>query len=109
MARFLPERRKKNLSLHIHPCAYEAYRFFHSQEFLFDNTKLEFDVLQALQIGQQFSVCLPSDQECYLFSGFEIPGFTIEQFDMRRHELLVYDDISDEEIERRAWTGVLES
>ncbi|MGY5612459.1 hypothetical protein [Vibrio brasiliensis] len=106
MVKFLSERNKKNLSVDIHPRAYEAYQFFHAQMFLFHKTELGTHVLHGLQKGQFFSVVQNSGSKCYLFSGFEIHGFSIGEFDMSTHKVVVYDDLDDDEIEILAWSGV---
>ncbi len=106
MAKFLSVRNKKNLSVDVHPRAYEAYRFFHAQMFLFYKTELSTQVLEGLQKGQFFSVVRASNSQCYLFSGFEIHGFSINEFDMSDHQVVIYDDLTEEEIELLAWTGV---
>lgn len=105
--KFLSVRKKKNLSVEIHPRAYDAYHFFHSQSFLFDKTNIGIGALDTLQYGQFFSIIHQSEKMAYLFSGFEILGFSINQFDIKKHMIIVYEDLSDTEIEIIAWTGVL--
>ncbi|MGX9417784.1 hypothetical protein ACWU4D_10580 [Vibrio sp. WJH972] len=106
MAKFLSSRKKKKLSSDIHIKAYPAYDFFNSQAFLFDKPSLGIDTLNAIQFGQIFSATHPSPSKCYIFSGFEIPGFSIHQFDIHKHAVVIFDDLNDDEIELRAWTGV---
>jgi len=106
MTKFLSARKKKNLSIDIHPKAYDAYHFFHSQAFLFDKTNMGTDALNALQYGQFFSVTHQSEKKAYLFSGFEILGFSISDFDIKKHMIIIHEDLSDAEIELLAWMGV---
>lgn len=106
MAKILSVRNKKKLSFDIHPCADEAYQFFHAQMFLFHKTELGTQVLNGLQKGQIFSVVQASSSKCYLFSGFEIHGFSINEFDMSNHQVVIYDDLAEEDIELLAWAGV---
>lgn len=100
-------RKKKNLSVEIHPRAYEAYHFFHSQQFIFEKTNLGIDTLEAIQQGQIFSVIHPSKENAYLFSGFEILGFSISQFNIKKHMAIVHEDLNDIDIEIAAWAGVI--
>lgn len=105
--KILSARNKKKLSIELHPCATEAYQFFHAQRFLFHKTELGSHVLDELQKGQFFSVVQASSSLCYLFSGFEIHGFSIHEFDMKNHQIVIYDDLTEEQIELLAWVGVL--
>lgn len=100
-------RTKKNLSIELHHRASDAYDFFHSQSFLFDKTKMSSETLSSLQNGQFFSVVHQLDDTALLFSGFEILGFSINQFDMSEHNIIAHDDLNDSEIEIAAWTGVI--
>ncbi|MDG3085273.1 hypothetical protein P7F88_03810 [Vibrio hannami] len=109
MARFLSQLKKKNLSVDIHPRAIDAYRFYHSQAFLFDKTHFKIDALKSLQHGQIFSAIHSSSSKCFLFGGFEVLGFSVHQFDIMSHTVIVYDDLEDDEIELIAWMGVMRS
>ncbi|MFT6925495.1 MAG: hypothetical protein ACJAZP_001075 [Psychromonas sp.] len=107
LAKFLSVRKKKNLSIELHPRASDAYHFFHSQPFIFDKANLGIDALEAIQHGQIFSVIHPSTEKCFLFSGFEILGFSISQFDIKQHIIIVHENLTDTEIEFTAWAGVI--
>lgn len=106
LTKFLSARKKKNLSVHVHPRANSAYEFFHSQAFLFDKTAFGSGTIEALHYGQFFSATHPSPTKCYLFSGFEIPGFSIHQFEVNKHNVIIFDELSDDDIELSAWAGV---
>ncbi|MEJ6078407.1 hypothetical protein MT391_07625 [Vibrio sp. 1-Bac 57] len=105
MARLLSTAKKKETSIELHPLVENAYSFFHSQSFLFDKVNLGLNVLESLQSEQIFSV-IRSDDKYLLISGFETLGFSIESFDFRDRILIVYDNLSDKEIEEKAWSGV---
>jgi len=107
MAKFLSTKKKKNLLIELHPRAYEAYYFFHSQSFLFDKTNMGIETLKSIQYGQIFSVTHPSKDNAYLFSGFETLGFSINEFDFKNNIIAVQNELRDAEIEMIAWTGVL--
>lgn len=105
LARLLSTAKKKETSIELHPLVENAYSFFHSQSFLFDKVNLGLNVLESLQSEQIFSV-IRSDDKYLLISGFETLGFSIESFDFRDRILIVYDNLSDKEIEEKAWSGV---
>ena len=106
LARLLSTAKKKETSIELHPLVENAYSFFHSQSFLFDKVNLGLNVLESLQSEQIFSVTQTCDGKYLLISGFEILGFSIENFDFRNRILIVYDNLSDKEIEEKAWSGV---
>ncbi len=109
MLKLLAQRAKKNLVVTIHPLAENAYQFFRSQSFIVDKTKLGFSTIDSLLDGHLFSATQPGKEQCQLIGGFDVIGFSLHHINFERHNILVYEKMSDVEIERFAWRSVLRS
>ncbi|PNH88240.1 hypothetical protein C1M56_10495 [Vibrio diazotrophicus] len=107
MPKLLTLRTKKNLVITIHPLAENAYQFFRSQSFLFDKTKLSFSTIESLLEGHIFSATQPKKDQCLLIGGFDVIGFSLSNINFERHDLLIYEKMTDADIERFAWKSVL--
>lgn len=107
MPKLLSQRSKKNLVIDIHPLADTAYQFFRSQSFLFEKTKLGISTIDSIFEGHVFSVIQVRKNKYQLIGGFEVIGFSLNQIDFQHHNLLIYDGMSDTDIEQFAWKNVL--
>jgi len=106
LTRIFTTPKQKKIAISLHPSAENAYTFFHSQSFVFDKINLGLDTLGSLYTDQIFSVTRSCEDKYLLISGFEILGFSFENFDFRNQILVVYDELSEKEIEEKAWAGV---
>jgi hypothetical protein len=106
MAKLLSQRTKKDLIVTIHPRAEDAYNFFLSQSQLFDKHRLGLTSLVGLLDGQIFSAIHGHANQYQLISGFNVIGFALNQFDFEHHQIIIYEEMSDTDIEIHAWKCV---
>ncbi len=107
MVRVLSKNKKRNLSVDIHPSAVDAFNFCTKQSFCFDKTLFKPNSLSLLDSTQIYRAILTSKNQCLLFSGFETIGFSLNNFDATTSEVLIYEKLTDKEIEQKAWLSVL--
>lgn len=106
MAKIIPDRDKKKLSISVHPAAKSAFEFFNHQAFLFDKTLFTIDTLRTLN---QYSTLHAIEQEkgkVLLFSGFEYFGFDLSNTDFSKCTIIAHRDLTDDDIQLRAWVNV---
>ncbi|WP_299018090.1 hypothetical protein [uncultured Photobacterium sp.] len=106
MAKIIPDRDKKKLSISVHPAAKSAFDFFNNQAFLFDKTLFTIDVLRTLN---QYSTLHAVEQErgkVLLFSGFEYFGFDLSNTNFEKCIIIAHRDITDDDIQLRVWVNV---
>ncbi|MEZ8196605.1 hypothetical protein [Vibrio cortegadensis] len=104
---FLSERKKKNLSVDIHPASREAYEFYHSLQLIFDKTQLGAASIDSLAKTQVYRATYLSDDQIGIVSGFEQIGFSIEHFCLKDALVLIETDLSFEQISEFSWGCVL--
>lgn len=107
MAVILSKKKKKNLSIDIHPAAYAAYELYHSLGFMFDKTQLGTELLDRISQAQIYRAVYLTDDKIGLISGFEIVGFSLPSLKRNDVKILLEKDINEDEITMIAWSGVL--
>lgn len=106
MARVLSQRKKKNLSVNIHPSALPAFEFYQEQSFLFDPNILSPSALSLMNKHQIFQGTHPSEKQYFIFSGFTTLNFSLNTFNIKDATVLTYSNLSDSEIKEIAWLSV---
>jgi hypothetical protein len=109
MARLLAQGAKKELRIDIHPCAEKAYQFFLSQTSLFNKNKFSLASLEDILEGHVFNAIHCKANQYQLISGFNVIGFSINQVDFKKHQIIIYENLSDTDIESHAWKCTLRS
>ena len=89
----------------IHPDAYKAFEFVHSLAFSFCGAIKKELVNQHLLTAALVLHAKIKGDELLIFSGFESILFDINTIDPTEC-IVILDDISDSEIELKAWVGV---
>ncbi|MBC7001743.1 hypothetical protein BIZ37_04190 [Photobacterium sp. BZF1] len=106
MAKIIPERDKKKLSINVHPAAKAAFDFFNGQAYLFDKTLFSIDALRTLNQYSTLHAVEQKKSRVLVFSGFEFFGFDLSNTDFRKCTIIVHRDLTEEDIRFQAWVNV---
>lgn len=106
MAKIIPDRDKKKLSISIHPAAKPAFEFFNSQAFLFDKTLFTIDTLRTLNQYSTLHALELERGKVLLFSGFEYFGFDLSNTGFDKCIIIAHRDLTDADIQLRAWVNI---
>lgn len=111
MAKLVNNRDKKNLSVTIHESAYPAFSFFQQQVRLFQKEAINLDVVSTLNKGLTLHAINNRDGKIALISGFEFMSFSLAYLSLDDYIIVLYSDqeLTESEIEHRAWCGVFRS
>lgn len=109
MPHILSNRSKNRLEFSIHPAALPAFTFYHSRKFWADKTTISRSSLADINRGLMLNAVKSSKNKIAIISGFESFSFSLATLSLADCNVIMLDEISDKDIERRAWISVLRS
>lgn len=107
MANLLAKSKKKNLSTRVHPEALDAFNFFHSMVFKFDNVQVGLEAINAIGCDQIYRAILSEPDQLELITGFEFFSFSLQHFNVHDAMILIERDLQSSQISDLAWRCVL--
>ncbi|MCL9774040.1 hypothetical protein [Vibrio methylphosphonaticus] len=107
MSHILSNRSKNRLEFSIHSAALPAFSFFHSRQFWVDKAALQQSSLEEINVGLMLQAVRISNNKIAIISGFESLSFSLTTLNLVECDVIVHDDMSDIDIEKRAWLAVL--
>ncbi len=107
MSHILSNRSKNRLEFSIHRAALPAFSFFHSRQFWMDKTAMQHSSLDEINLGLTLQAVRISENKIAIVSGFESFSFSLTTLKLVDCEVLIHDELSDVEIEKRSWLSVL--
>ncbi|MGR5220252.1 hypothetical protein ACPV4B_08440 [Vibrio parahaemolyticus] len=107
MSHILSNRSKNRLEFSIHSAALPAFSFFHSRQFWVDKAVMEQSSLDEINVGLTLQAVRISKNKIAITSGFESFSFSLTTLKLVDCEVLIHDEMSDVEVEKRAWLAVL--
>lgn len=107
MSHILSNRSKNRLEFSIHSAALPAFSFFHSRQFWVDKAVMQQSSLDEINVGLTLQAVRISNNKIAIISGFESFSFSLTTLKLVDCEVLVHDEMSDVEVEKRAWLAVL--
>ncbi|MFC5081007.1 hypothetical protein VTH8203_02805 [Vibrio thalassae] len=107
MSHLLSNRSKNRLEFSIHSAALPAFSFFHSRQFWVDKAVMQQSSLDEINVGLTLQAVRISNNKIAIISGFESFSFSLTTLKLVDCEVLIHDEMSDVEVEKRAWLAVL--
>jgi hypothetical protein len=107
MSHILSSRSKSRLEFSIHRAALPAFSFFHSRQFWVDKTAMQHSSLDEINLGLTLQAVRISNNKIAIISGFESFSFSLTTLKLVDCEVLIHDEMSDVEVEKKAWLAVL--
>lgn len=107
MSHILSNRSKNRLEFSIHRAALPAFSFFHSRQFWVDKAVMQQSSLDEINVGLTLQAVRISNNKIAIISGFESFSFSLTTLKLVDFEVLIHDEMSDVEVEKRAWLAVL--
>ncbi|MCG9626554.1 hypothetical protein L1D34_17120 [Vibrio mediterranei] len=107
MSHILSNRSKNRLEFSIHSAALPAFSFFHSRQFWVDKAVMQQSSLDEINVGLTLQAVRISNNKIAIISGFESFSFSLTTLKLVDCEVLIHDEMSDVEVEKRAWLAVL--
>ncbi|TMX46558.1 hypothetical protein DA099_14750 [Photobacterium damselae] len=107
MSHVLSSRSKNRLEFSIHSAALAAFSFFHSRQFWVDKAVMQQPSLDQINVGLTLQAVRISNNKIAIVSGFESFSFSLTTLKLVDCEVLIHDEMSDVQVEKRAWLAVL--
>lgn len=108
-AAYFIESFEKSIRIFDSSCCSPSITFYHSRKFWADKTTISRSSLAEINRGLMLNAVKSSKNKIAIISGFESFSFSLATLSLADCNVIMLDEISDKDIERRAWISVLRS